>query len=158
SAQAVVTEMGERMPGDLALLCDVARPNGGVITNVGLAHAAHLGGPDGVAAVLSELLEALPADGIAVLNADDPWTSRLAQRTDAKVVTVGPAAQSDYRVADIEVDEQLRATFRVMGQRVMVPLRGEHHAVNAAMAFAVAHAAFQRPVDEIAVELAAATT
>ena len=55
--------MGERFAGDLRELCDIARPDTGVITNVGLAHAEHLGGRDGVIAVLAELLEALPGHG-----------------------------------------------------------------------------------------------
>ena len=54
-------------------------PRSGVVTNVGLAHAEHLGGATGAATVIGELLEALPADGLAVLNADDEWTPALAR-------------------------------------------------------------------------------
>ena len=91
-ARVVVAEMGERFPGDLAQLCAIARPEIGVVTNVGLAHAEHLGGPEGAAAVMGELLDALPAGGLAVLNADDEWTPRLAARPDGvAVVTVGTA-------------------------------------------------------------------
>ncbi len=54
-AHVVVAEMGERFPGDVALLCEIAQPQFGVVTNVGLAHAEHLGGPEGIARVLAEL-------------------------------------------------------------------------------------------------------
>ncbi len=95
SARVAVTEMGERFPGDLALLCSIAEPESALITNVGLAHAEHLGGFDGVVAVLGELLTALPPHGVAVLNADDERTPRLAELTRASVVTVGMAPDAD---------------------------------------------------------------
>jgi UDP-N-acetylmuramoyl-tripeptide--D-alanyl-D-alanine ligase len=158
SARVVVTEMGERFPGDLALLCDIARPQTAVVTNVGLAHAEHLGGLEGVADVLAELLGALPGDGVAVLNADDPWTARLATRTPATVITVGVAEGAQYRVADVELDGQLRPSFSLCGARLRVPLHGGHHVTNAALAAAVAHHVFGMPFDEIAIELAGAST
>ena len=77
-ARVVVAEMGERFPGDVAALCAIARPDIGVVTNVGLAHAEHLGGAAGAAKAMGELLDALPAGGLAVLNADDEWTPTLA--------------------------------------------------------------------------------
>ena len=158
SARVVVTEMGERFPGDLALLCDIARPQTAVVTNVGLAHAEHLGGLEGVADVLAELLGALPGDGVAVLNADDPWTARLATRTPATVITVGVAEGAQYRVADVELDGQLRPSFSLCGARLRVPLHGGHHVMNAALAAAVAHHVFGMSFDEIAIELAGAST
>jgi UDP-N-acetylmuramoyl-tripeptide--D-alanyl-D-alanine ligase len=154
SAGVVVTEMGERFAGDLRELCEIARPDTGVVTNVGLAHAEHLGGRAGAAAVLAELLEALPASGTAVLNADDPATSQLAAATLATVVTVGEHAGADYRLSHVTVDERLRPAFHVGDQRFEVPLRGAHQARNAAMAIAVAHHVFSLPFDEIALELA----
>jgi UDP-N-acetylmuramoyl-tripeptide--D-alanyl-D-alanine ligase len=149
-AQVVVAEMGERYPGDIAALCEIARPNVGVITNVGLAHAKHLGGAEGAAAVLGELLEALPADGLAILSADDRFTPELATRTVARVITVGYAAGADYRVREVELDELLRPSFSLDGQRVTVPLHGSHHVVNAAMAVAVAHRGFGVDLEEAA--------
>ena len=62
--------MGARFAGNIRELCDIARPSVGVITHIGMAHAEHLGGRDGIARVKGELLEALPPDGLAVLNAD----------------------------------------------------------------------------------------
>ena len=152
SARVVVTEMGERFAGDLRELCEIARPDTGIITNVGLAHAEHLGGRAGVIAVLSEMLEALPGTGTAVLNADDPATPELAAVTLATIVTVGQDPGADYRITDISVDDQLRPSFSVAGQRFTVPLRGAHQAQNAAMAIAVAHQVFSMPYEEIALE------
>jgi UDP-N-acetylmuramoyl-tripeptide--D-alanyl-D-alanine ligase len=154
SVRVVVTEMGERNPGDLALLCDIARPRVGVITNVGLAHAEYLGGHEGAADTLAELLNALPADGVAVLNADDPWSERLATRTEANVVTVGTAEGAMYRVEDVTLDERVRPSFSIAGHRFQVPLHGGHHAANAAAAIATAHHVFGMAWDEIATELA----
>jgi UDP-N-acetylmuramoyl-tripeptide--D-alanyl-D-alanine ligase len=158
SARVVVTEMGERFPGDLTALCEIARPDTGLVTNAGLAHAEHLGGRDGVIAVLGELLEALPETGTAVLNADDPATPQLAATTLATVVTVGETAGADHRIAEVSIDELLRPSFVLDGKRFTVPLHGPHQALNAAMAIVVAHRVFSLPLDEIALELANATS
>ena len=156
AARVVVTEMGERFAGDLALLCDIAQPNVGIVTNVGLAHAEYLGGTDGTIAVLAELLEALPADGLAVLNADDQTTPELAARARARVVTAGSATLADYRIDDVALDARLRSSFTLRGQHFSVPLHGRHHAQNASLAIAVAHERFGMPLPEIAVALEAA--
>lgn len=148
-ASIVVTEMGERFPGDVAALCEIARPQYGVVTNVGLAHAEHLGGPEGVARVLAELLEALPADGVAVLNADDPWTPWLAERTGATVRTVGHAGSADHRVTDVEIEPTLQPSFSLDGRRVCVPLHGAHHVANAACAVVVAHHVLGVPWEDV---------
>jgi UDP-N-acetylmuramoyl-tripeptide--D-alanyl-D-alanine ligase len=153
TARVIVTEMGERVVGDLALLCDIARPEIGVITNVGLAHAEHLGGVEGTITVLAELLAALPAQGTAVLNADDPSTPALAGRAAAAVLTVGMDAGADVRFGALELDERLRASFELEGHRLFVPLHGAHHAGNAAMAAVVAHHLFGLSYDEITVGL-----
>jgi UDP-N-acetylmuramoyl-tripeptide--D-alanyl-D-alanine ligase len=158
SARVVVAEMGERLPGDLAALCAIAQPQVGVITNVGLAHAEHLGGHDGTAAVLGELLAALPRGGFAVLNADDPMTPKLAAHTDAKVITVGEAAVADCRMSDVRLDERIRASFTVEGHRMSLPLHGAHHVRNAAMAVAVARRIFALDLADISRALMGATS
>ena len=95
---AVVAEMGARGVGHIATLADVARPTIGVITNIGMAHAEFFGSRDEVARAKGELLEALPADGHAVLCADDDMTPGLRARTGAAVLTAGAAAGADVRV------------------------------------------------------------
>ena len=70
----VVAEMGARFEGNIADICAIARPDVGVVTHIGMAHAEHLGGPAGIARVKGELMEALPTSGLAVLNDDDAET------------------------------------------------------------------------------------
>jgi UDP-N-acetylmuramoyl-tripeptide--D-alanyl-D-alanine ligase len=154
-ANVVVAEMGERFPGDVKALCEIARPDIGVVTNVGLAHAEHLGGAAGAAEVIGELIEALPAGGLAVLNADDEWTRGLEARAAASVaaVTVGFSPRAAYRLEAVELDAELRPRFTLNGQPVAVPLHGEHQARNAALALAVAHRGFGIALDEAAASL-----
>ena len=151
----LVTEMGERFPGDIALLCDMARPDVGVVTNVGLAHAEHLGGERGAAQAMNELLRSLPPGGVAVLNADDPWTPSLRAAGGVTVVTAGATENADYRIEDLQLDDELHPSFTLAGRRVVVPLLGEHQARNAALALAVAHKGFGIDLDVAAEAVAA---
>jgi UDP-N-acetylmuramoyl-tripeptide--D-alanyl-D-alanine ligase len=146
-AKVLVAEMGERFPGDVALLCDIARPDVGVVTNVGLAHAQHLGGERGAAQAMNELLQSLPPGGFAVLNADDPWTPALRVPGGVTTVTAGAAANAEYRIEDLQLDDDLHPSFTLAGRPVVVPLRGEHQAYNAALALAVAHRVFGIELD-----------
>jgi UDP-N-acetylmuramoyl-tripeptide--D-alanyl-D-alanine ligase len=161
--EVVVAEMGARFAGNIAELCAIARPHVGIITNIGLAHAGLLGGRSGVAAAKGELLETLPADGAAILDAGDELTPGLARRTAARVVRVGLTAGGDVDVAatDIELDEQLRPSFRletpVGSTTVRLSIRGEHQVMNAAMAAAAAIEIGVR-LDEAAAGLADAAT
>lgn len=140
---AVVLEMGARFPGNVAGLCAIARPTVGVVTHVGLAHAEHLGGPEGIRRVKGELVEAIDRAGLVVLNADDESTPALAARAVAPVLTVGAAVTADVRVRDVRVAADLRVRCRLetpWGELadVMLALRGPHQATNAGMAAAVA--------------------
>ena len=85
----LVLELSARGPGHIAYLCGIAPPRYGVVLNVGHAHAGEFGGLDQVARAKGELAEALPADGVAILNADDPRVLAMAARTRARVVTFG---------------------------------------------------------------------
>jgi len=145
--EALVLEMGARAHGDIAALCAVASPTVGVITNIGLAHAGLLGGPDGVARAKGELVEALDANGTAVLNVGDPATPGLARRTHASVVRVAagsdaPTVDADVRAHDIVLDAELRPRFTLSSPwgstEVVLAVRGAHQVVNASLAAAVA--------------------
>lgn len=136
--EVLVVEMGMRGPGEIARLCDVARPTIGIVTAVAGAHGELLGGLDGVAAAKRELVEALPAGGTAVLNADDPRVVAMASHTAAGVITFGRAG--DVRVSGVELDALARPSFRVDtpwgAGDVRLAVSGEHMVANAAAALA----------------------
>ena len=85
--KAAVIEMGMRGSGQIAYLCGIARPTVGVVTVIADNHLELLGSRDAIADAKGELLESLPAEGVAVLNEDDPYLSRLRPKTKARVVT-----------------------------------------------------------------------
>ena len=141
ATELLVLEMGARFAGNIAELCTIAAPKIGVITNIGLAHAEHLGGRDGVLNVKAELLDALPTHGTAILPFDDT-TERLRARGAAAVITVGAVAGADIIATVVGLSDDLRATVEFAtpwgNGSAVLGLRGEHQAVNAAMALAVA--------------------
>ena len=94
STRYLVLELSARGPGHIAYLCGIAPPRYGVVLNVGHAHAGEFGGLDQVARAKGELVEALPAQGVAILNADDPRVLAMAARTAARVVTFGMAPRA----------------------------------------------------------------
>ena len=159
--EAVVVEMGARFRGNIAALCEIAAPTVGVITNIGLAHAGLLEGREGVAQAKGELLEALPADGLAVLDGADDFTPALRARTPARVLLVGVAGddRADVVAADVQLDDEVRARFELRTPWGRAPvrlgLRGEHQVTNALLAAAVA-GELGVPVDAVADGLARA--
>jgi UDP-N-acetylmuramoyl-tripeptide--D-alanyl-D-alanine ligase len=138
--EVLVLEMGMRGFGEISSLCSVARPEIGVVTTVGHSHTERVGGIDGVARAKRELVEALPARGTAVLNADDERVAQMARSTGASVVTFGRGG--DVRITDLVLDERARPKFMIESPwgSALVALRvsGEHMAMNAAAAIAVA--------------------
>jgi alanine racemase len=87
-----VVELGADHPGEIADLCAVVRPSIGVVTNLSPTHLQYFGGLDGLQAELARLPAALPADGLAVLNGDDPATRAMAARTLVRTLYFGLAA------------------------------------------------------------------
>ncbi|GAB3343798.1 UDP-N-acetylmuramoyl-tripeptide--D-alanyl-D-alanine ligase [Modestobacter lapidis] len=156
----LVLEMGSRGPGHIARLCGVARPLIGVVLNVGSAHLGEFGSADAIATSKGELVEALPAEGTAVLNADDPRVLGMAGRSRARVVTTGvDAAGADVRATGVELDEQARARFTLVaaGEEHPVTLQvvGAHQVANALSAAGAALAAGLSPA-QVAAGLSAA--
>ncbi len=140
--QAAVVEMGMRGAGQIAYLCGVARPTVGVTTTIADNHLELLGSRDAIADAKGELLEALPAPALAVLNADDSYLPRLRARTAARVVTYGMEvsdAADHFFPADLaRTDGGWR--FELRGVPVLVPSLSRHDVGNALAALAVADA------------------
>jgi UDP-N-acetylmuramoyl-tripeptide--D-alanyl-D-alanine ligase len=139
--EVVVAEMGSRREGDVRLLCDVARPDVVVVTNVGLAHMGIFGSWDAIVRAGAEAVEWLGADGTAILNADDPVARSYADGSEANVITFGVDPGADVRAEDVELAADARATFTLhsAGEREPVALTvpGEHMVSNALAAAAV---------------------
>ncbi|WP_277670373.1 UDP-N-acetylmuramoyl-tripeptide--D-alanyl-D-alanine ligase [Saccharomonospora viridis] len=156
----LVLELSARGPGHIAELAAVAPPRIGVVLNVGSAHVGEFGSQEGIARTKGELVEALPAEGVAVLNVDDPFVAEMAQRTSARVVGVGESPKADVRAENVRLDEHARASFDLVagGERAEVRLQlvGEHHVGNALAAAAVA-LELGMPLSEVAAGLSAAT-
>ncbi len=143
STRYLVLELSARGIGHIAYLCRVAPPRYGVVLNVGHAHAGEFGGLDQVAQAKGELAEALPPDGAAILNADDPRVLAMAARTRARVVTFGvrdPGAL--VRAADVRLDDLGRPSFTLLTPEGSAPvtlrLHGAHNVPNALAAAALA--------------------
>ncbi|KAA9151709.1 UDP-N-acetylmuramoyl-tripeptide--D-alanyl-D-alanine ligase [Amycolatopsis acidicola] len=152
----LVLEMSARGPGHIAELAKIAPPKIGVVLNVGSAHVGEFGSREGIAKTKGELVEALPEDGLAVLNLDDPLVSAMASRTRARIVGVGENPEAQVRAEDITLDENAHASFRLVTPQgeasVTLPLVGEHHVGNALSAAAVA-LELGSTVDEVAARL-----
>jgi UDP-N-acetylmuramoyl-tripeptide--D-alanyl-D-alanine ligase len=142
--QAVVVEMGARGRGHVALLCDVARPTIGIVTAVVHAHTEMFGSIEEVAVAKGELVEALPAAGTAVLNADDERVVAMAARTQARVLRYSAAGApgADVVAESLALDDDLRGRFTLRSPYgaadVVLGARGEHQVANALAAASAA--------------------
>ncbi len=138
-----VLEMGMWAPGEMALLCDIAQPEIGVVTMVGPVHMERLGTIDAIAAEKAALPASLPEYGVAVLNADDPRVAAMAQQTRAHVMTYGMAPDADVQGDDIQPHGLAGVNFTVVhgGEREAVysrmPGRAMVHNLLAAAAVGV---------------------
>jgi UDP-N-acetylmuramoyl-tripeptide--D-alanyl-D-alanine ligase len=153
--------MGSRGPGHIRLLCGVARPHVGVVTNVGVAHMELFGSPEVLRRAKRELPESLPRDGVAVLNADDLVVKGYAQHSDARPVFFGRSADADVRAERISLMRDTgRATFELVttagSASVTLPVPGEHMVSNALAAAAVG-TALGVPAEDIATGIAGAS-
>lgn len=141
--QRAVLEMGFYVPGEIALLCDIALPHVGVLTNIGTVHAERAGSQEVIARGKSELVQALPPapEGIAILNFDDPWVRKMEEKTRAQVLFYGLSPEADLWADEIIGLGLEGIRFRLHYQRetlhVRVPLIGRHSVHTALRATAV---------------------
>lgn len=138
----LVLEMGARGVGHIAYLCSIVTPQVGIELNVGTSHLGEFGSREAIASAKSELVRALPTEGTAVLNADDPLVMAMAAATSASVVTFGESNSANVRLSDLSLDELAQPRFTLTAQGVSVDVRlafaGAHMAMNAAAAAAAA--------------------
>ncbi len=133
--------MGFYVPGEIALLCRLAEPIIGVITNIGTVHAERAGSQEAIARGKAELIQALPASGFAILNYDDPLVRRMETQTEAKVFFYGLDPQADLWADDVAGLGLEGIRFRLHYRRetihLRVPLLGRHSVHTALRAAAV---------------------
>jgi UDP-N-acetylmuramoyl-tripeptide--D-alanyl-D-alanine ligase len=138
----VVQEMGMYALGEIAHLANIAQPAVGVVTNVGPTHLERLGSIEQIAQAKSELVDALPASGVAVLNGDDQWVRAMAERTRAcTVLFYGLEPQNDLWADGIRSygleGLRLRFHFRDQVLHAHLPLLGRHSVYGGLAAAAV---------------------
>ncbi|WP_431231605.1 UDP-N-acetylmuramoyl-tripeptide--D-alanyl-D-alanine ligase [Mycolicibacterium psychrotolerans] len=155
----LVLEMSARHLGNIAELAAIAPPSIAVVLNVGTAHLGEFGSREVIAATKGELVEAVPASGVAILNADDPLVSAMSVRTAARVVRVGQSEAADIRAENIELDDLAQPRFTLLtpagSAEVRLAVHGEHQVGNALSAAAVALECGATP-EQVAAALATA--
>jgi UDP-N-acetylmuramoyl-tripeptide--D-alanyl-D-alanine ligase len=158
SHEVAVIEIGFYVPGEIADLCRLVRPRIGIITRIPEVpvHYSRTPSVDAIAAGKAELIEALPADGVALLNADDSRVRALAGRTRARVVLYGESADAAVRATDVRAAgiEDLRfvAHDGDSDVEVRLPQPGRHLVASALAALGAARE-LGVPLDEAATAL-----
>ena len=139
--------MGMNHAGEIRRLAEIARPDIGVVTNVGYAHVEFFDSIEGIAAAKRELIEGLPPDGVAVLNADDARVARFAEVHPGRSITFGFSEGAGVRAENVEYGAA-GSRFRALGVDFESPLSGRHAVMNLLAAIAVAHA-FEIPAERL---------
>jgi UDP-N-acetylmuramoyl-tripeptide--D-alanyl-D-alanine ligase len=145
--ERVVLEMGFYVPGEIKLLCDIASPVIGVVTNIGTVHASRAGSQEEIARGKTELVQSLPSSGFAILNQDDPLVRKMAGQTQAHVFFYGMEPTADLWGDNVESlgMEGIRFLMHYRQQQnypaevlqLRVPLIGRHSVQTALRASAV---------------------
>jgi UDP-N-acetylmuramoyl-tripeptide--D-alanyl-D-alanine ligase len=144
AARTAVLEMGMNHAGEIRALACIARPEIGVVTNVGFAHVEFFDSVDGIAAAKRELIESLPPDGVAVLNADDARVRGFRDVHPGRSVTFGFSDSADVRAEGV-MTNGAGTRFRALGVDFETGLAGTHVVMNLLAALAVAHVMEIRP-------------
>ncbi len=137
TVEIAVLELGMNHIGEIARLCEIARPTCGLITNIGKSHLEFLHSPEGVARGKSELLTALPRKGVAFLNGDDPLLREMITMV-PRTITYGFGEDCDRRGTFIGLDKAGHPSFRFERQDISLTLPGTFNAINGLAAAVVA--------------------
>jgi UDP-N-acetylmuramoyl-tripeptide--D-alanyl-D-alanine ligase len=139
--EVTIVEMGARGDGHIADLCAIARPTVAIVTAIELAHSEFMGGLDDIARAKGELVESLPAHGVALLNADNPRVAAMAERTSARSITFGVTG-GDVYADNVVIEDDLRVKFDLHSEwgsaSIRLGVRGVHHVGNALAAATLA--------------------
>jgi UDP-N-acetylmuramoyl-tripeptide--D-alanyl-D-alanine ligase len=135
-ATLAVVEMGANHSGEIARLCEIARPTHGLITNIGKGHIGYFGSLDGVLAAKSELIDGLSGDRVAFLNGDDPMLSTIQHKANYTIL-YGFSNECDVRGEDLALDSEGCPAFRLGSQEIHLHIPGRDQASNALAACAV---------------------
>jgi len=153
-----ILEMGARHMGDIARLCEIAKPNIGVVLTVGTAHIGEFGSREIIAKTKGELIESLGKDGVAILGTYDEFTPKMASLHQGEVILFGESADTKVRAADVEMREG-RPHFDLVtpAGRDAVGMRAVGaHQVSNALAVAAVGTALSLPLELIASSLSTA--
>lgn len=142
--EAIVLEYGLRFPGDIAKMCAMIPPTIGVITNIGDSHIAQFSGDiSAVAQEKSELIRALPSNGLLILNADDLESRHLLLHNfSGKILRIGLETKAEYQADDVRyTDSGMSFILKIDGAGIpfQIPLFGKHNVYNALCAIAICH-------------------
>ncbi|MDK2820675.1 MAG: UDP-N-acetylmuramoyl-tripeptide--D-alanyl-D-alanine ligase [Clostridia bacterium] len=142
--QVAVVEMAMRGPGQIAALAEIAEPNVGVITNIGTSHLELLGSINNIASAKGELLTSLPPEGVAILNGDDQWCRRLANKCGCRVLYYGVKNPADVSAKDIKYLDWEGTEFKVVFPdeeevKIKIPVLGLHNVYNSLAALTVGY-------------------
>lgn len=139
--ERAVLEMGFYVEGEIRFLCELALPSVGVITNIGTVHTERAGSREAIARGKSELVQALPADGVAILNFDDLLVRAMAEKTQARVFYYGMTSQADLWADQVEGLglDGIRFALHYQNETLYlrVPMIGRHSVQTALRAAAV---------------------
>ncbi len=154
-----IYEMGAGQPGDIAHLANIAQPQVALVNNIGPAHLQRMGSLLGIAETKGAIYDALPADGTAIINADDAFSEWFAQRASGRrQLRFGLEADADVRAGEIRstaVGSQFRLHAAGASALIELPLPGRHNVRNALAAAAMA-LAVNTPIQSIATGLSRA--
>lgn len=138
--EVIVAEMGARRVGDVTLLCEVARPDVVVVTNIGVAHMEIFGSWGEIVRAGAEPVDWLGHEGLAIVNADDPVARGYVAGTRASVLAFGTDPQADVRAEEVTLGADARAGFILTygsdREKVELAVPGEHMVSNALAAAA----------------------
>jgi UDP-N-acetylmuramoyl-tripeptide--D-alanyl-D-alanine ligase len=160
-SEYAVLEMGAGKPGDIAYLARIAQPDVAVVNNVAAAHLERMGSVQGVAETKGAIYRALPADGVAVINADDAFAEYFSRISSArKSLRFGLLRRAEISAnldPDVNADGHFRLLTPNVSTEIALPLAGRHNVMNALAASAVA-LALGVPLTTIKAGLEAATS